>query len=326
MTMQINKSTKLVGYLVFWTIPTLSAIDVKKLNTDAITLGCPYPIGGIKPRDSKSAWKNATQIGARGIVSAKMQTDDDETESVYLVKNAGGDVRLLIRETVNAAHEVVDTETVASLYHAKSGFEYAIQPALRLDAEKHQEVLNIIDGMENEYQAFLGSVGDDRIRSALSSWLVTRHRVTVRGSGGVYFIPRPSSDNEASVLEDELDSVRQWVNSFSGTFSIVEMNKSGLNTHKDILNAGINEVKDELEQINGRLKKWSNNPKMNAGSRAISAEMVSESIEKLGKQIQALEAAFGEELETITSMLQTVERKREKLREASELEIKTKKV
>lgn len=306
-----NLTSTARGWLTWWTIPEgeLLAQDV---HSSAIDASIPsWMSDRISGRTHRSAWLSATQLGAKGTPSQTTPLDPPESRSRYLSRSLNEESRAIVRETIDPAGEVVTSKTLAVVYLLGTRFEwqtsddyhYAYQPI-------QAEIGQLMADMESRFSSTVGKVDSGRIRALVLAWLQRNHRVCVRGTGGVYFVPMPPDDFWREQTEAELRSLHTWITSapVQGLFSIVELHSTGATTMDTISTSAIEEIKAELTEVDGRLTEWSTNTKMNAGSRMFSSDKMIERLDQIEAKQEMLQAALGEEMGVISIMLEQVRR------------------
>lgn len=280
--------------------------------------------GRIKGKSIKNAWRLSTSLPSKGVHSKNIEgVDGDDTKSNYYCRTANDNCRLIVRETLNSELEVVDIDTVASLYYISGVLEYSLQNSAIYNSSINAEVTSIITDMRQKFDDSVGKVDDAKIRELVIDWLYSVHRVCVRGTGGVYFIPRPADEQMSQKVEQEIISMTRWISSapISGMFSVIEVSASGATNIDALAESALDEIKVELESMGADMQKWVGNPKMNAGSRKYSAETVIGRIHQLQEKYHTLKSSLGDKLDVAESMIDIVRNRAMGLREESEFSI-----
>lgn len=314
------------GWLVWWSILG-NERNVDDLKRSAIDAGLDMKtIDRITGRSSKTAWQNATQLGARGKPSRAFAFDPQSSTARYLVRDLKPESRALIREVINGEGEKVDSYQVATIYHLNSGIEFALDTfAIANKAGEHAakleaEIKRTIGEMKAVMDVMVGSVDDSKIRNILLDWLRSVHRVCVRGTGGVYYIPRPSAAvGLPSAIEAELIAWRSFINGdpVNSTFSIVEITNQGATTIGDFAKSAIEEMREEIEEIEANLAKWAANGNMNDGSKMYSSQTMIEKAQQLIEKGNYLADSLGEELFVMVKLAEVAEKKARAMNQAS---------
>lgn len=307
-----------LGWLTWWTIHQ-AELEVATVAEAGRAAAIPqWMIDRINGRTDRSAWLHATQLGARGVKSAAVQGDPMDSAARFLVRDIkANEARAIVREVTDAAGEKVSADTVAMVYLGSSGLTF--QVAAGVGADLDQQVRDLIQGMDQQMGQITGKMDYGRVRALIIDWLEKRHRVTVRGSGGVYLVPRPKTDAEADEIERELVAIRDWSSNapLNSLFSIVEVSDSGATTVDSFRQAAIDELRGEIEEVNSNLLKWAGNDRMNDGSKMFSADTMMVRLETLRSRMTALVESLGEEVGVVELMLGSVEAKARDMRDGS---------
>lgn len=321
MTKQITQTTNdtgsAVGWLTWWTIHAkeLDAHEVRQAARDAQLPG--WMIDRISGRTPRSAWLSATQLGAKGTPSATAPSDPTDSRARYLTRNLNEESRVVIREVINPANERVSVANVGIVYLMGTRIDFARSDDYFIaDQPVQREVDVLFDQMRQDFQAMVGKVDDGRIRALVLDWLERHYRVCVRGTGGVYLIPRPDDTFWQEATEEELVAVSQWVTAapIDGLFSIVELHQSGATTMDVFRASAIDEMKSALEEVNSKLVDWRDNQRMNAGSRMFSASEMGNRLDALEEKLGMLTSSLGEEMAVIKLMLSRVRKEADTMR------------
>ena len=327
MTVTMNKpqgdAGKKIGWLIWWTIHQ-GAYDEGRLKLAASDARVPaWMADRIRGRTEKSAWTVATQLGAAGSPSANLPGEDGGVRCRYLVRDIDFETptRAIVREVINRSEERVSSETVALVRLWIGELIHEIIPDLPTDLLP--ELSQLIEGMRDRMALLKGKVGDAKARSLLLDYLARRYRICVRGSGGVYLIPRPSRPSLAVQIEGELIALRDWVSGepLGSLFSIVELTDAGATTVDIFVQSAVEELRSDIQDIDDRLGGWAANAKMNAGSRGFSAREMMKRCAAVAEKMAALEDALGEEVGTTREMLDLVQRKAQRMQRGSAIVI-----
>jgi hypothetical protein len=328
MTMQINKSaagnSAHKGWVMWWTLEQKSLL-LPNVQQSAASTNIPGSVQSrIRGRSVKNAWRTATSLPAKGIRSDNIPNIDGQgTSSKYYVRTANENCRLVVRETLNSKLEVVDIDTVASLYFVGGDLQYSLQNSAIHTKEINAEVIALLKGMRQKFDDAIGKVDDAKIRELVIDWLHSVHRVCVRGTGGVYFIPRPTDSQKCQQVEQEIVAMTKWISAqpIGGLFSVIEVNEGGATNLDALADSALDEIKAELESMGDDMRKWSNNPKMNAGSRLYSASTILEKVSKLREKYESLRSSLGDKLQVAESMIDMVRNSAMGLQTSSSTEI-----
>ena len=305
--LNLNQETP-IGWLVWWTIQK-DEYDLQIVETAAIDCQVPDEVRSrLSGRNRESAWRKSTQLGAVGkpILSANAilrrlvtrPTASDEIPS-----------RALVVESTNASWDTSEAVTAktAAILELDGGYDFSFRIAewVRNDPS-YTEIMSEIDYMRSEMYRIEGRIDDSRIRASLSSWLSKRHKVTVRGSGGVYYIPFAASQQSKEEFESELLAVRDWLKAIGASFSVFGINAEGAHSIESFVADATEEIKSDLKDISEKIKNWEGNSNMNAGSRNYSAGTQIERMTAIEEKVEILKESLGEEIGVVDEMTNMV--------------------
>lgn len=298
------------GWVTWWTVHQVQ-VEEEKLQKLAEQCGIP----GVMHRSligapRESAFLKGTQLGARGKPSADHESG---IRARYLTRNAGEYVRVIIRERIDENNVRVSTQQVATI-----GLDQATGRIVReievSDTDIRAETTRLIDAMEDDMHARIGMVDAQRIRTSIQRWLEKVHRVCMRGTGGVYFVPMPPMDYDRKMVEDEIRAVRRFVSeAHVGTFTHIGLTRDMATTVSDFEESATEELNAALDEINEKLRKWESNDGMNDGSRMYSATTQVDGLDQMGEQIATLEHALQTKLGTIRAKHEIVRARASKM-------------
>src|SRR5690606_27231771 len=207
----VNTTGLSFGLLIWWSIrqgvydlATLQQVAQEVKLTPAIS---EYLTGA----DAKSAWFKATNLGSKGVPSyAYVQPG---CRAYYTVRDVGNGEpsRALVREMLDDRQKKVGSRQVAllGLDEQEGVVTCDIDPSIAADAPVLlEEVSRLIDGLQEEIDRRIGQIDDKRIRHVITQWLGQRHRVSMRGKGGVYYLPMTPQTQTA--LREEVLGVRAF--------------------------------------------------------------------------------------------------------------------
>ena len=309
------------GWLTWWTIHEAERKESELVQAGTTANVPDWMLERLKGRTIKAAWMEATQLGAKGKPSASIATDPDGSIARYLVRDVNDATRALVREVIDRRGERASSETVAQIFLLADKLRANILD----NGPAKPEIEKLIARMSDDMAAYEGQVDDGRIRAVILTWLERCHRICVRGTGGVYFVPRPADDKLAGMVEEELLSIRGWVNTdpVNSLFSIVEVQAGGATTLEVFTKSAIEEIRSELGDVVNNLERWSQNSAMNAGSMAYSADQMLLRVDSIGEKADYLISALGEEVAVVSSLLQQVRNRAKGMRDEAQSEVDT---
>jgi len=220
-----------------------------------------------------------------------------------------------IRHGANTVREMAASQAVA-LLQLEGGRHYTSQIDWWVEGALKDEVERLVDRMHDRMLYIEGRIDDGRIRAAVLGWLEQQHRICVRGTGGVYFIPTPTG--RVQTLEQDVLAIRDWLKTISSSFSVVALNRAGAHSIEDFVSDAVDEIKAELGDIEARLDKWQANNKMNAGSKAFSAGTQVERMAALKDKIEVLKATLGEEIGVVDAMFNILNKRAGQMQSTNE--------
>ncbi len=216
-----------LGYLTWWTVPDCAA-PYAELNQLATQVGFPLDCVPTPPA-ARHAWEKATNVGgARGL---KLDVPTDLINATFIQYGAEPVVRLLTRRVSDAApvlrrHLVREAVIPVSPDHWK---QLALQTVAVLefnclnqrtlvdfiaDTEgwTNGNVHAIVREIEDRQRDLLYRADGNDVREGIRQLLVGLHRVTLRGTGGVYFIPQavPDAERTLKALRSYIKALAPW--------------------------------------------------------------------------------------------------------------------
>ena len=290
-TTTVNNLT--FGFLAWWTIRQ-DIYDVQTLHNVGELEELPAAVKNlIVGAEPKSAWLKATQLGVKGSPSA---THDPTLRARFLTRDVGDGLRAVIREEIDQDEKAVSTQQLALLgfddkdMTISATIQNFTHPSQKRMAD---ELVALITSMADDMEQRIGHVDDTKVRSALLRWLELKHRVCVRGTGGVYYIPLTQSS--FNTVRNEVVAVRSWIKECNlGSFSVVQLTKDGATSIDDIQESAVAEILNELTTVNQSLDQYENSAGMNSGSRMYSASTQVERVTALQAKAKHLEEALGD--------------------------------
>ena len=297
-----------IGWLVWWTIPK-DEYDLQIVETAAADHDVPVEIcSRLSGRNRESAWRKATQLGA---VGKSIFSSTSLLRRLVTRPTASDEIpsRALVVESTNFTWETEDTVTAktAVILELEGGYDFKVQVAewAMKDPAWH-EILGEIDYMRSEMYRIEGRIDDGRIRASLFAWLSKRHKVTVRGSGGVYYLPFAASRQSKEEFETELLKIRDWLKAIGASFSVFGINAEGAHSIDAFVADATDEIKSDLKDISEKIKNWEGNSNMNAGSRHYSAGTQIERMSAIEEKVEILKESLGEEIGVVDEMTNMV--------------------
>lgn len=325
MTFLANDEDPIIGWLTWWTIRQ-GEFDLSKVQQLAKAHDVPqYLQDRLTSRDIESAFTASTQLGANGyeIGRAGKQKRRIVTRSAI---EGESKTRALVMEVTDPWSDIeswVTAKTVCIIELKGTRFETTWSEWVMNDPYRVQ-IYDLVDNMERNMWDIEGAIDDGRLRTALLAYLSRRHKITVRGSGGVYFLPHSQTLIDKDVLEGELLSIMAWLQEATESlFSVVAIQRSNAHNREQLIDDAISTVQAELLDINERLKKWQATDNMNAGSKKQSAMTQLDRIEDLVEMTNAFKEALGERVGVVEEMTNLLKSKLIALRDSSIAQVKS---
>lgn len=219
-------TTNLVGFLTWWTVPEVR-VPYSDLAELAQQTG--FPVSLLpSPPDPRNVWRKATNVGARG---RKLQAPDPlvkQIEADYgvepvvklLTRRVNESqprlVRHLVREAViplaDRPAKQLALDTVAVLE-----FDTNTNKAQETLLTDHQgwangQVKGIVAEMGQEMLDLMGNADASEVRYSIRKLLEGIFNITMRGSGGVYFVPvtAPGAKDKLMALRRFIRGLAKW--------------------------------------------------------------------------------------------------------------------
>ncbi len=260
--------SNMIGYLIWWTVPEIAA-PYQELNKLAAQVG--FPCDCVpNPPAPRHAWEKATNVGgARGL---KLDAPVDLSNQVFVEYGTAPVVRLITRRVSESSpvlrrHLVREAVIPLSPDHWK---QLSLQTVAVLEFDCHSnradvEIIGDNEGWVNgnlntiltdidaRRHALLNLADGNDVREGVRKLLVNLHRVTLRGTGGVYFVPRAAPDAESSLkaLRAYIKGLQPWkVGQLEPSCNVVRLNGEDAESIKEeILTSALAEFKARLSEL-----------------------------------------------------------------------------
>lgn len=250
------------GWLTWWTIYQ-GIYNVNNLTQTGTTVNLtPTILKNVVGAEEKSAWLKATQLGA---VGRDVKTADPDKRAKFYTRDLGGETRAITYEIVDREDKKVFSQQAATLGRDGTEILADVEPWVAQDQFVLNPLIETIESMQSELLNRIGNVDDVKIRSLVLQWLKNKHRVCVRGHGGVYYIP--GNDQQT---QDEILAVREWIDqSGLGSFSVVSLRNDGATSLSDFQNSAVDEVLQEIREVSDTLEKYADDPNLRSANTQI---------------------------------------------------------
>jgi hypothetical protein len=217
-----------MGYLTWWTVPDCAA-PYRDLQQLAAQIG--FPIDCVpRPPAPRQAWEKATNVGgARGL---QLDAPSALADQVFLRYATVPVVRIVTRRVSEAApllcrHLVREAVVPVSPNHweqlsmqtvAVLEFDCTTRCA-RVDLLTDREgwtngnLQPVVHDIEQRRLRLLDNADGNDVREGVRKLLLQLHRVGLRGTGGVYFVPEsaPEAESQLAALRAFIKGLRPWV-------------------------------------------------------------------------------------------------------------------
>jgi hypothetical protein len=216
-----------LGYLTWWTVPDCAA-PYAELNALAAQVGFPSDCVPTPPAP-RHAWEKATNVG--GTRGLKLDVPTDLINQTYIQYGVEPAVRLLTRRVSDSApvlrrHLVREAVIPVSPDHWK---QLSLQTVAVLEFNCRSQcsdvdfvydtegwtngnVHTVVRDIEDRQRALLHLADGNDIREGVRQLLMSLHRVALRGTGGVYFLPQavPGAERTLRGLRAYIKGLQPW--------------------------------------------------------------------------------------------------------------------
>ena len=310
-----------IGYLTWFTVPDCAA-PYDELNTLATQAG--FPIDCVPtPPAPRHAWEKATNVGgARGL---KMDVPVDLINQTFIQYGVEPVVRLLTRRVSDSAptlrrHLVREAVIPVSPDHWK---QLSLQTVAVLefncltqrsdadfvfDAEgwTNGNVQSVVRDIEDRQRDLLDRADGNDIREGVRQLLVSLHRVALRGTGGVYFVPfaAPDAERMLKALRAYIKGLLPWkTGQLEPSCNIVKLHgDDAAELREDIKASAIAEFKGRLsdlaEKVEPVLEKRAHGKVADGIAQAATEELL-----QVKAAITAYQDSLHDDLAALTDML-----------------------
>ena len=217
-----------MGFLTWWTVPDVMA-PYQALSDLSAQIGFPAECVPKLPKP-RQAWEKAANVGGqRGLL---LETPVDLGNEVFIRRGVAPEVRLLTRRisdkapalcrhlvrevTVGAAgraDEQLSLRTVAVLDFDCLTNSTQAQYLTDYEGWTNGNVTAIVQDIQARYAALQDHADGNDVREGVRKLLEDLHRVGLRGTGGVYFVPdsAPDAESRLKAMRSFIKSLRPWV-------------------------------------------------------------------------------------------------------------------
>lgn len=215
-----------IGYLTWFSVPEVA---VPYDDLVALAVETDFPVAHVpEPPAPRHVWERATNLSSRGVkvdapaglaaeVREQYNTDPVIRVLTRVVCNSSPVLkRHLVREAViplaNRTKKQLSLETVAVLTFDVSS---SVAEAMPIPDEKgwvNGQIRDVLGQIDERMTHLLHHADAQDIRHGLRKHLETMHRVSLRNTGGVYFVPRssPQSLERLYATRNFINSLGEW--------------------------------------------------------------------------------------------------------------------
>ena len=286
------------GYLVWWTIHQ-KVYDLGDLRHTARANQLPQAfVDKLIGADPNIAFSRATSLGAGGQIASQSTAD---LRYRFVTRAVHDNTRILALETVDASNVKLDVTQLGNL--TLDGFMLTFTTINRPNSPGLQKELDqLIQKMGADLANRIGRIDDTKLRQIILSWCADMNRVSMRNSGGIYFLP---SGAKRDALTDQILGLSQWfLDNEIGRFSSVELFPTPTTSTDDIIQSALDEIDAELTEVSQKLTDYSNSTGMNAGSRMYSAGTQLDRLKALTEKGRALKDSLGDPIALALSKIE----------------------
>ena len=253
------------GFLVWWNIE-----EGAGPNRPA-PLGLPSEL--VAAAGKKSGWTRAARNGARAV---RVNTEDG-TSARYDLRDIGSGLRVLFREHTDATNGEVTAYTVGVV--ERSLYEEVTFTPGEYYREFKAEVDAVLRSMVRECG---GSRSASEIGRGLTRWARRRGAISMRGVGGIYYLPAGDG------FEVESRAIQAWLPAGSEMYVVpVQAGNSAHLFYVGVVDAELSVAARAAEE---KVRAWLTNDRMNDGSLRYSLASLQQALASQLQRALALQA------------------------------------
>jgi hypothetical protein len=297
-----NSGIPSYGLLTWWTIHQ-KLHKVTMLKTSSLGLLVPDSVvKGIVGATPTNAFSKATNLGASGVPDFQPNPD---LHAHFVTRKADGDSMILAWELVERGKKRLKVEQIGVLTLESDDLVFTPDPVGFVAHKPPSQ--NVVDAIRSDFERRIGAIDDIKLRSLVLNWLEDKHRVCLRNTGGLYFIPGLPNPPDHQQLINDCIAIRNWfVDQGIGSFSLIEIFNTPATSTSDLIESSLLELQAEIEEIGGKVDGYASSGGMNAGSRSYSTGTALDRIREIESKITTLQSALGDNLTLAVEMIQMV--------------------
>lgn len=280
---KIGTASGEVGHLVWFSVPeTRASYDQLKDLAKQVGLHEDYTPG---PPTSRDAWRKATNTGKRGIKIARhslnqhkvdrAELSGDGTPRAYVrTVEISRSAPLLVRHLVlfvvlpgaDRQERQLEVGTVAVLEFDTETLQARsiVGPARNQDWVTVGHIDSIVRQMDIDMSDYIGRADNNKIRASVRDLIEDLHRVCLRNTGGVYFVPMSASHvhmkgGHITTAQDGLQAMKRWVDEMDRWAAdpkeppmfrkVVLDGENAQELRADIIGSAIEQFQNSLQEI-----------------------------------------------------------------------------
>ena len=313
-----------MGFLTWWTVPDVSAAYSDLLQL-AGRVGLPSDCVP-NPPSARHAWEKATNVGGqRGL---KLEPPSHLIDQVFLQYGVPPVVRLLTRRVSDSApllrrHLVREASIPTSSEHGK---QLSLQTVAVLEFDCHAQradstfvydrdgwtngnVQGVVTEIEDKYRHYLHHADGNDVREGVRKLLEQLHRVGLRGTGGVYFVPcHDGAEPQLQALRAYIRGLAMWqVGKLRPSCNVVRLHgEEAENLKEEIIESATDEFKKRLADLSDKIE-----PLLQGHVSGRQADRIAEGATNdlllIQAAVRAYQHSLDDDLTTIADMLNMAE-------------------
>jgi hypothetical protein len=299
-----------IGYLTWWTVPDVSAPYGDLLDL-AAQAGYPADCVPISPAP-RNAWEKATNVGSRGL---KVDAPADLVAQVRHDYNTEPVVRVLTRRVCNSApvlkRHLVREAVIPLANRTKKQLSLDTVAVLEFDVSTNQakttlvpdsagwingSIRQIVADVDARMVHLLNHADGQDVREGVRKLLEQMHRVSLRGTGGVYFVPEtvPGARDRLKALRRYVRAMDRWKTGvLTPNCQVVTLRgEDAFEIRADIIASAIDEFKTRIDDLAEKVE-----PVLKGRARGRVAGQINRQAMETLLEIKAGVAAYRESLD-----------------------------
>lgn len=248
------------GFTVFWTVTT-GTWDQTEMDQWAKDLP-PVIKQCLRPNDLVSSFEKATNLeGEHKRVVDLLPHEDKELVATWTsrkLKDTSTE-RILLREVLSRTGKRVSLLNVGTISLDSSTGEITLHPSLDCESLPSESIdifqkslQTLVDEITNEITSRSSGVEGQKIRTGIQKWVDNRHGLSLRGRGGVYFVPhtrKGTTDYRTTVLSEILSIQKFLSDNKLGSLFAIEILQTESFSKEDLIDTLMGELTLEIDDV-----------------------------------------------------------------------------